>query len=214
MKYLYACLALGFASISAASCAEAATVLDAVGDFAPGYIDAASDLDVTSFSVGYDSTTQDFSLAATMAGLINPATAGVYIIGVNTGTGPNAPFAAIGAPNVRFNQTLRINKDGTALLGSSTLNATIVGNLFTISVPLSLLASTGFTPEQYGWNLWPRNGIGAGTFATDFAPDNAMLAVNAAVPEPRIWTMMILGFGVAGAALRRCLKGTKTVRFA
>ena len=183
--------------------AQAVTVFDPVGDFAPGYTGAAADLDVTSFSVGYNTATQIFSLGATMAGIINPATVGVYIIGVNTGTGTNAPFAAIGAPNVRFNQTLRVNKDGTALLGTTALTATVVGNLFTVAVPLSLLTSTGFAPEQYGWNLWPRNGTGAGTFVTDFAPDNGLLAVSAPVPEPQSWAMLIAGFGLTGAALRR-----------
>ena len=197
-KYLLAALLAGCCSVSA----NATTWIDPIGDFAPGYSGAASDLDVTSFSVSYNAASQLFTLGATMAGVINPSTAGVYIIGVNTGTGVNAPFAAQGAPNVRFNQTIRVNKDGTATIGATPLTATLVGNLFTLTVANSLLTSTGFTPENYGWNLWPRTGVGAGTLITDFAPDNGLISASG-VPEPATWGMLVGGFGLLGAALRR-----------
>ena len=188
------------AGLLAASPAAATTITDAVGDFAPGYTGAAADLDVTSFTVRYDATARTFFLGATMAAAIDPTTIGVYIIGVDTGTGVIAPFAAQGAPNVRFNQAVRVNKDGTASVAATALTATIAGNAFSIVVPEALFPSTGFTAERYGWNLWPRTGVGAGTVATDFSPDDAMLA---AVPEPASWALMIAGVGVAGGALRR-----------
>ena len=193
-------LCLGSALLWSAH-AGAATVSDPTGDFATGYTGAAADLDVTSFSVNYNAVSQIFTLGATFAGVINPTTAGVYIIGVNTGTGPNAPFAGIGAPLVRFNQVLRVNKDGTGVLGTTALPVALAGNGFTVDVALSLLASTGFTPEQYGFNLWPRNGLGTGTFVTDFSPDNGMLSPG--VPEPATWAMLTLGFGLVGYTLRR-----------
>ena len=180
--------------------AQATTVVDPKGDFVIGYNDAAPDLDVLSFSVEYDAASRNFTLGATMAGAINPATVGVYIIGVNTGTGPNAPFAALGAPDVRFNQTVRVNKDGNGLVGTNPISVTISGSSFTAVVPLSLLPPMGFSPETYGWNLWPRNGTGAGTFVTDFAPNNGLIA---AVPEPASWVMMMAGIGAVGVVLRR-----------
>lgn len=200
MKTLYL-LAAATAAMLAAPAAQASTVLDPTGDFSPGYTGAAADLDVTSFTVNYNAVTNVFTLGATMAGAIDPATAGVYIIGVNTGTGANAPFAALGAPNVRFNQVVRVNKDGTALVGTTPLAATIAGNAFSLAVSGALFASTGFAVQDYGWNLWPRDGVGTGTFVTDFAPDNAMLA--ASVPEPAGWAMMIVGVGLVGFAMRR-----------
>lgn len=181
---------------------QAATIVDAVGDFAPGYDGAAADLDVTSFSVRYDPTGRRFLLGATMAGIIDPATIGLYAIGVNTGTGVIAPFAAQGAPNVRFNQVVIVNKDGTASVGGNPLSATIAGNRFDIAVSEALLTSTGFTATEYTWNLWPRTGVGPGTVATDFAPDNAML-LGSAVPEPGSWAMMIGGFALSGMTMRR-----------
>lgn len=33
--------------------------------------------------------------------------------------------------------------------------------------------------------------------------DNVAMAANAGVPEPATWALMIMGFGGAGAALRR-----------
>jgi hypothetical protein len=183
------------------SAVQATTVFDAVGDFAPGYTGAAADLDVTSFGVNYDGANRRFLIGATMAGIINPATIGLYAIGVNTGTGIVAPFTPQGAPNVRFNQVVVVNKNGTARVGDNDLTATINGNRFDIAVPEALLTSTGFAASQYTWNLWPRTGLGTGTVATDFAPDNAMLLGS--VPEPGTWAMMIGGFAASGVALRR-----------
>jgi PEP-CTERM motif len=192
--------------IASAPAAHAATVSDPTGDFVPGFIGPKNpDLDVTSFSVAFNSATSLFSIGATLAGDINPATAGFYIIGVNTGTGVIAPFASVGQPNVIFNQALRINKDGTGTLGANTLDPstiTIAGNIFTVRVPLALLPSTGFAPGNYGFNLWPRVGLGNNNQISDFAPENATLAANGAVPEPTTWAMMLIGFGAVGLSMR------------
>ncbi|UAK26659.1 PEPxxWA-CTERM sorting domain-containing protein [Sphingomonas nostoxanthinifaciens] len=137
-----------------------------------------------------------------MAGPIDPSLPGFYAIGVNTGTGP-ASFASIGLPGVRFNQVIAVQKAGTAVVSGSSLPAgsvTIVGDLLSVVVPLSLLPSTGFAPEAYGFNIWPRSGAGGTEVISDFAPDNATVA--AAVPEPAGWMMMILGFGVLGIRMR------------
>ncbi|WP_309611071.1 PEPxxWA-CTERM sorting domain-containing protein [Sphingomonas sp.] len=187
--------------------AQATTVTDPAGDFIPGFIGPANpDLDVTNFSVGYNSATSIFSLGATLAGDINPATAGFYVIGVNTGTGVIAPFASVGAPNVIFNQAIVIRKDGTGSIGATALDPStiaITGNIFTVRVPLALLPTTGFAPGNYGFNLWPRVALGNNNQISDFAPNNATISANGAVPEPATWGMMLVGFGVAGMSLRR-----------
>jgi PEP-CTERM motif len=192
--------------IALAPAAQAATVTDPTGDFVSGFVGPANpDLDVTSFSVAFNNATSVFSIGATLAGDINPATAGFYIIGVNTGTGVIAPFASLGQPNVIFNQAIRINKDGTGALGATALDPatiTIAGNIFTVRVPLALLPSTGFAPGRYGFNLWPRVGSGNNNQISDFAPENATLAATSAVPEPATWAMMLIGLGAVGLSMR------------
>lgn len=202
MHRLLSALALAPIAIAAASPghAQTAMVTDPVGDFLPTYSGPhLADLDITSFSVSYDALAHLFTLGATFAGTIDASDGGNYIIGVNTGTGVNHPFGPLGAPNVIFNQALNIAPTGTGTIGATPLDPgwiAIAGNILTVKVPLGLLPSTGFTPFQYGFNIWPRfnNQI------PDFAPDNAMLAV--AVPEPASWGLLILGFGAVGGAMR------------
>jgi hypothetical protein len=188
--------------------AVAATALDATGDILPTFVGTATpDLDVTSFSVSFNSITNTFLLGASFAGPIDSTLPGVYVIGVDTGAGAIRPFANIGEPNVVFDQALIIQKDGSVTLGANTLSATVVGNLFTLSVAGNLFTSTGAAPGDFGFNIWPRIAFGNNNQITDFAPDNALLTANnalltPAVPEPATWLMMILGFGVVGGAIR------------
>lgn len=195
-------LAAGAAMALAGAPAQAATVTDAVGDFLPTYAGPHdADLDVISFSVSYNDVTDAFRLTAAMAGDIDPDKPGLYAIGVNTGTGVIAPFGGIGAPNVIFNQVIAVQKSGAAAVSGAPLTATIFGNVLTIVVPLSLLPSTGFAPTEYGFNIWPRNGLGNNNQISDFTPNDGTLA--GAVPEPASWALMIAGFGLAGGLLRR-----------
>jgi hypothetical protein len=193
-------LATSAALILAGGAAHATTISDPAGDFLPSFLGAQDpDLDVLSFGVDYNTITSQFLLTATLGGAIDPSKAGLYVIGVNTGTGPNHPFVGIGEPNVVFNQVILLQKTGAAAIGANPLTATINGDSFSLVVPLSLLPSTGFAPDRYGFNLWPRNGVGSNNQISDFAPQNATLA---AVPEPAAWTMMVAGFGLLGGALR------------
>jgi hypothetical protein len=190
--------------------ALAATVFDATGDIIPSFTGTGSpDLDVTSFSVQFNSLTNTFLLGASFAGPIDPSLPGFYVIGVDTGTGAIRPFGSIGEPNVVFNQVIVVQKDGSAVVSGNPLSATVVGNLFTLSVPLALLPSTGFAPGDFGFNIWPREGatVTGNNQITDFAPNNALLTANGAlltpaVPEPSTWLTMIMGFSLLGAAMR------------
>jgi len=194
-------------ALGAGSAAHATTVIDATGDFLPGYIGPrTADLDVVSFSVNYNANTQIFQIDSTFAGAINTADTGsFYVIGINTGTGPIAPFAGVGQPNVRFNQAMVIQKSGAGsinVLGTpQTFTATIDGASFSALIPLSFLPTTGFRPEDYGFNIWPRLPAAQLSSLADFAPENAL--ISAGVPEPATWALMILGFGAAGSMLRR-----------
>jgi iron complex outermembrane receptor protein len=78
--------------------------------------------------------------------------------------------------------------------------ATIAGNSISALIPLSFLPTTGFAPQHYGWNIWPRNGLGNNNQISDFAPNNSLIST---APEPAAWALMIAGFGLAGGVLRR-----------
>ena len=201
-------LLLAVAPIALSSPVLAATVSDPTGDFLPSFVGVASpDLDVTSFSVALDPGATTFTLGAVLAGQINPVNAGFYVIGFDTGAGAIKPFAAIGEPNVIFDQVIVVQKNGTATLGANMLNVSMVGNQFIVTVPTSLLPSTGASLANYGFNIWPRFGASVtnNSQISDFAPNNALLSVNGligAVPEPSSWLMMLLGFGLVGTALK------------
>jgi len=209
---LLAALALSTAAL-AATPASAATVIDPTGDFLPTYTGPRlGDLDVTSFSVAYDRVRAEFVLGATFAAAIDPATAGFYVFGVNTGRGAFAPFAAIGQGRVTFDQAIVVNKNGTGSIGAVTLDPAVIsitGNILTTRLAASLLPSTGAGLLSYGFNLWPRSGPGQIEVISDFAPDNALLAT--VVPEPATWTTMLLGFAAIGLTMRARRRGGEAV---
>ena len=182
--------------------AHATVAIDAQGDFAPGFVGTDEDLDVLSFSANYVAATSSYLLHATLAGAINPLTGGQYVIGVNTGTGLNHPFGALGAPNVVFNQVMFVRKNGTGAIGANALTPTISGSSFSVSVPVAFMPSTGFAVGDYTFNIWPRNGANQ---IADFAPDNSMLS---GVPEPKTWALMFSGFALLGGAVRMRRRST------
>jgi hypothetical protein len=191
------------AVVGLAVAAPAHAVTDPTGDFNPTYAGPHdADLDVTGFLVTFDDAADIFHLRGTLAGDIDTSKAGLYVIGVNTGAAATpGPFAVIGNPNVIFNRVIVLQKTGAAVISGNPLTANVFDNVFTLDVPLALLASTGFQPFDYGWNLWPRNGLGNNNQISDFAPDNA--TVTASVPEPGAWALMIAGFGAMGGLFRR-----------
>lgn len=202
MTYFKLTLALLSLIASGPLAAQQVTITDPAGDFNTPFYTGVLDpgLDVVSFSISFDGT--NFDLFATMAGPINPAIAPLYVIGVNTGaaTAPG-PFANIGQPNVIFNRVIVVNgQTGTGVLSGNPLVTNINGNSFSVTAPLALLASTGFAPRDYGFNLWPRVGVGNNNQIADFSPNNSTISL---APEPGTWMMMILGFGLMGMALRR-----------
>lgn len=212
-------ITMGFAIVSVAIAGPAAgvTISDPAGDFLSSFSGTpAGDLDVTRFSANYDNGLSTFKLDWTLAGNVDPTVAGLYAVGVNTGAGAVAPFADVGAPNVIFDQVIAIQKNGSGfvtgpaggLLAADAVK--IAGNMISVSVPLSLLPSTGFKALNYRFNLWPRTGLGGNDLISDFAPDNATIKASA-VPEPGNWTLMLGGFAAIGMIMRRSRKQARPV---
>jgi PEP-CTERM motif len=208
--------ALAAASVFAALIAlpaGATTITDPVGDFIPAFGGTHSgDLDVVSASVTFDGT--DFHFGATLDGAIGTLPTSLYVIGVNRGAATSS-FAAppINRPGVVFDTVVTMT--GTGVTGGQDLithtalvlpqgSAHISGDSFELDIPLSLLPSAGFSPLQYGFNLWPRD-VSVAADAThtpiaDFAPDDATF-VASAVPEPM--SVALLGSGLLGMCLVR-----------
>lgn len=215
MNQLSRPMALATALLFAASPASAATVSDPAGDYLASYTGAkTTDLDLISASVTLDGA--NFLLSATTAGPITNTPGQLYVFGINRGAG--LPRLAPGAPpafaEVLFDAVAVLFPDGLArvatfpVAGAPTITplpgaANVSGASISAAIPLSLLPSTGFASGNYTFTLWSRLRVnpaadGSNAEIADFAP-----ALTAGVPEPTSWAMMVLGFGLAGAATRR-----------
>jgi PEP-CTERM motif len=199
----------------AAAPAHAALIVDPAGDFLPTYTGPqGGDLDVLTAEPILKGT--QLTLTATLNGAVGTSAGGVYVWGVNRGGGvpifqSNTP--PIGA-GVLFDSVVVLNTDGTGavVLIFPTLvqtllppgSVTIDGNTITGVLDITaFLPNNGTTFANYGYNLWPRNGLdvpNSGQVA-DFAPDAS--TVPATIPEPATWAMMIAGFGLIGLMARR-----------
>src|SRR5262249_38964451 len=150
-----------------------AVISDPVGDFLTGYTGPRDGgFDVVAHEVVYLQDEGRLVFYGRMDGPIAPTQAqgGLDIFGVDRGLGPprfagRRPFIA---PNVLGASAAPINPDGTGLFNNvvgggvitplSPGDITINGNEFTASVPLSvMLPGATRPPEQWTYNLWPRN---------------------------------------------------------
>jgi hypothetical protein len=168
--------------------ARATFVTDPAGDILPTYLGPPNptDLDVVGIDVVFDGSA--FRLRAVVNGPVGTTPGGFYVWGVNRGAGAQG-FPTI-APGVLFDWVVILNNNGTGqVAGFKPLPAgsvTISGNEIVGVVPLAALPSTGFAPEDYTWNLWPRTPVIPGNAQgniTDFAPDNSNVGVPV-VPAP------------------------------
>jgi len=199
--------------------ARAGLIFDPVGDILPTYTGTVlPGMDVTAHEVLLAGDRMIFF--GRMAGPIAP-TQGIgalYLFGLDRGRGTarfrNSPAAPpIIGPNVLWDSVLRINPNGTGLFNNivagvvtplDPADITISGDAFTASVPLGLLLPMATRPPQeWTYNLWPRNGIGLNVQVSDLAPDDGNAPVQA-VPEPTSLTLFGIGaFGLLGYGWRR-----------
>ena len=204
------------APLLALSAPARAAFSDPAGDFLTTYTGPHNgDMDVTSIDVHLNAGV--FTLAATLAGTVGTTANALYVWGLDRGAGlqrfqlttPANPVAI--GPGVTFDSVLIINPGAgtivftdiagggvTTALGSSALQ--ISGNAITAELPVADTPSKGRTPEQFGFNLWPRQGLGLNTQVSDFAPDASDLL--ATVPAPG--SASVFGLALAAfLALRR-----------
>lgn len=183
--------------------AAAGAITDPAGDFLPTYTAGpqGSDLDVISADVVYDEAAETLTFSGTHAGPIGQTDGALYVFGLDRGQGTErfqTGDPAIG-PGVLFDSVVILRPDGTGayvdfINGTNTEFATdsvwiVNGTIGSAALPLSLFPSTGFGPEDYTWNLWPRVGLGNNNQITDFAPDASNAGVSI-VPEPASFAMI------------------------
>ena len=207
-------IALTGALLCLAPPVHASTTPDPVGDFLPSYTGARSgDLDILSAGVTFDGVA--FRLGSTQNGLVGSSTGSLFVWGINRGAG--SARLTFGAPpigqDVLFDAVAVLFPDGSArvatfpAMGAPVITplpgaASVTGSTIAALIPLSLLPSTGFAPQDYRFTLWSRLRVdpamdGTNAEIADFAP-----TLVAGVPEPASWAMMIVGFGAVGGALR------------
>jgi hypothetical protein len=115
------------------------------------------------------SSSGNFILTGTNQGRINKTPA-VYVWGLDrNGNLPAGPFQ--GRPNVKFDAVVEVSLTSSLTptvtvmdlaAGTSTplpsSSASIQGRTVSVTVPASLLPSTGLSPSQYRFNYWPEDG--------------------------------------------------------
>ncbi|MGH9196694.1 MAG: hypothetical protein ACRD1T_13245 [Acidimicrobiia bacterium] len=171
--------------------AVAQPVGDPAGDFFPIYVGPPQgDLDVINGGVLF--TGNGFLFFATMNDAIgeHPKALNRYVWGVDRGHRgeETRSFARLGLPNIIFDSVV-VLRPGVDLIVRDLVtdlptqlpmeNVLVLGNNILVVVPLSVLPSRGFLPEEYSWNLWPRwDGIEmSDEQISDFAPDDQNAAV-------------------------------------
>ena len=228
MRLLYR-LASAFALLTSATAAPAA-ITDPSGDLLGTYTGPSNgDVDILSGDVAFDGTS--YFLSTTMNGAVGTTTGSLFVWGVDRGSG--APRLTFGSPSVGagvlFDAVIVMFPDGTLrvvtipLAGAPTITqfaggTVIDGDTMSATVSLALLGSMGFAPEDYTFGLWSRARVnpamdGTNAEIADFLSGSG--SINArAVPEPATWLTMLLGFGAAGAAIRKRRKPGRPLQLA
>lgn len=218
MNAIHSALLAAVAATALAVEARATLVADPVGDFEPTYVGPhVDDADITGIGVSFDGT--NFTMTMTTAGTIGTTPGTYYVWGINRGNGvPRLQF--VGAPpaikpKLRFNAVDLTYPDGSSVIGGLSFPpsftsypglVSVNGNMLTAILPAALVPSNGYDFSHYQFTVWAHVPDGP----LDDSPSNARIAdfsrtvnIAGAVPEPASWAMLVTGFGLAGAVLRR-----------
>lgn len=204
-------------TLLASATMASATIVDPNDDFLSTYTGPPNgDVDILSGDVAFDGTS--FFLNAMMDGTIGTTPGTLFVWGINRGSG--TPRLTFGSPSVGsgilFDAVVVMFPDGTLrvvtfpLAGAPTIGVipggtAIAGGSLSATVPLALLGSMGFAPEDYVFNLWSRTRVNPALDGTnaEIADFLASSQEARAVPEPATWLTLLLGFGIIGAVMRK-----------
>lgn len=184
-----------------------AMISDPVGDFLPTYTGPQLlGMDVVAHEVVVLEDQGRVIFSAQMAGPVAPTQdiGGLYLFGLDRGQGTPRFLGGtpqIG-PNVLWDSLVIINPKGIGRVNNQVAGVVtllnpadihISGNEFTASVPLSLLLPAATRPPQeWTYNLWPRNNpnIGANASVSDLAPDAGNSPMQVVAPA-RVASMVV-----------------------
>jgi hypothetical protein len=144
-----------------------------------------AELNAVKASAALSADGSTFTFTGTNVGRINKAPA-VYVWGVDrNGNLPSGPFT--GRPNIRFDALVVVSLDSSLTPTARVIDiaagkatnlpagsATLSGKTVSVTVPASLLPSTGLSPAQYRFNYWPEDGVTPETSAVvaSFLPES------------------------------------------
>ena len=209
--------ASAFALVASATAASAA-ITDPPGDFLGTYSGPLNgDVDILSGDVAFDGSS--YFLSSSQNGDIGTTAGSLFVWGINRGSG--TPRLTFGSPSVGagilFDAVVVMFPDGTLrvvtfpLMGAPTINqigggTSVAGDTLSANVPLALLGSMGLDPADYTFSLWSRSRVnpamdGTNAEIADFLTTSGSMQARV-VPEPATWMTMLLGFGLAGLAVR------------
>jgi hypothetical protein len=127
------------------------------------------ELNAVSASAELSSDGSTFTFTGTNQGKITKSPA-VYVWGIDR-NGNLAPGPFMGRPNVKFDALVMVSLDASLTPSAQVTDfasgtatrlpagaASVNGRTVTVTVPTSLLPSTGLAPSQYHFNYWPEDG--------------------------------------------------------
>lgn len=135
----------------------------------------------------FSAANNTLTFTALAAGPIATGQDNYFAWGIDRGNAAIAPFT--GEPNVKFNALLVVEAQAEGGLNVSinlgkglpftqlpASDARIDGNKITVSIPATVLPSTGLQPSGMLWNLWTQDQLQAVTpHVAAFIPDNQMV---------------------------------------